>query len=226
MYQSAAFDTNGTATVSGAFVRAKSRDAARIGACATFLFLVPLCANAEVICALGTGAPSYKAAEDQRPTPDAMQAAKVVNSAMKKICGDHCPEAALFRNPTAPNIMFVFDAGQAKLVYSPKFFSDVYSTLGDDAIVAVLAHELGHALDDTMGAAWVKSNWTPELRADAWAGCALGKLGLSAASLDSSLKALAKYPSPAHPAWATRLPVLRIGYTQCGGDAAKFDKRK
>jgi hypothetical protein len=51
-------------------------------------------------------------------------------------------------------------------------------------------------------------------------------MSLSPQSLDVSLQALAKYPSPAHPAWAVRLPVLRTGFAQCGGDASRFDRKK
>ncbi len=133
---------------------------------------------------------------------------------------------ALFRNTTAPNAMLIADSGEAKLVYSPQFFAGAYERFGDTGIVAIMAHEVGHALDATMGAAWIKNGWSAELRADAWAGCVLAKMGPGAGGLESSLTALSKYPSPAHPGWNLRLPVLRTGYTQCGGDVSKFDKRK
>jgi hypothetical protein len=62
------------------------------------------------------------------------------------------------------------------------------------------------------------------LRADAWAACVLARANLSSRDLADALTAFAKYPSPAHPAWSARLPVARLGFTHCGGDAAKFDK--
>jgi hypothetical protein len=133
---------------------------------------------------------------------------------------------ALFRNATAPNAMLAVNSGEGKLVYSPQFFAAVYGSFGDDGILAIVAHEIGHALDATIGAAWIKSNWTPELRADAWAGCILARLAPGPSNLQQSLNALSKYPSPAHPAWSLRLPVLRAGYAQCGGDGKKFDNRK
>src|SRR5262249_49760111 len=77
-------------------------------------------------------------------------------------------------------------------------------------------------LDDTLGAAWVKPGWPPELRADAWAGCVLAKLDLGARGLDPALRALEKYPAPSHPAWGVRLPVLRTGFTQCGGTGSNL----
>jgi hypothetical protein len=130
---------------------------------------------------------------------------------------------AIFRNQTAPNAMLVATpAGDAKIVYAPKFFTSIYNSAGDGAIIAVIAHELGHALSETAPVAWVKSGWPPELKADAWTGCAIAKSNLQARDLQETLATLAKYPSPAHPAWNTRLPALETGYRQCGGDAARF----
>ncbi len=188
--------------------------------------LLPVAAAAGVLCALGSGASSYKPELDQRPSSDTVQLVGRVNAAVKTICGDHCPEIALFRNSTAPNLMLVADPSQGKLVYSPQFFAAVFDSFGDNGITAVIAHEVGHALDDSFGAAWVKKSWTPELRADAWAGCVLAKMNLAGGGVSTSLTALSKYPSPAHPAWAQRLPVIRTGYAQCGGDLSKFQAPK
>jgi len=187
-----------------------------------WLFLLPFSATAQVICALGSGASSYQALADQRPASDAMQLAARVNAAGKTICGSNCPSVALFRNATAPNAALILNSGQAKLVYAPQFFSALYTSFGDPGIIAIIAHELGHALDDTMGAAWINSKWSPELRADAWAGCTLAKTNLSAADLHAALGALEKYPSPAHPSWNVRLPAIRTGYTKCGGVASNM----
>lgn len=186
------------------------------------LFLLPMAAAAQVVCALGPGASSYSSGDDQRPTVDAMELAGRANTAVKTICGNNCPMVVVFRNATAANAMLIANAGEAKLVYAPKFFDAVYDAFGDGGILGVTAHILGHALDDTLGAAWVKSSWPPELRADAWTGCALARASLSPDDLEGAVGALAKYPSATHPAWSERLPVLRIGFSQCGGDAAKF----
>jgi hypothetical protein len=178
------------------------------------------------VCALGPGVSSYKPAADQRPTSDSLELASRVNAAVKTICGAQCPTMALFRNTTAPNAMLINDAGQAKLVYAPKFFATAYDSSGDSGIVAIIAHEVGHALDATMGAAWIRQSWTPELRADAWAGCILARLDPGPGGLQPSLSALSKYPAPSHPSWNLRLPVLRTGYTRCGGAGSKFDAQK
>jgi len=120
--------------------------------------------------------------------------------------------------------MLVVANGDAKIVYAPQFFTTVYDTYGEGAIVALIAHELGHAVDETAPVEWIRRDWFPEVRADAWAACALAKLNLGTRALRETLAALAKYPSPAHPAWPQRVPALKLGYTRCGGQGAAFDR--
>ena len=181
-------------------------------------------ARAEVLCALGTGAASYDANKDERPTGDAMQLAGRMNAALSPTCSPKCPQIAIYRNATAPNAMLAVTADQAKFVYAPQFFTAVYDKYGDGAIIAIIAHEYGHALNEVYPASWMNSSWTPELRADAWAGCALAKSDLSSNELAEALAAVSKYPpSTGVPsAWTARLAALRLGYIHCGGDASKF----
>jgi hypothetical protein len=185
--------------------------------------LISLAAGEEVLCALGPGASSYDAKADQRPTADAMQLAGRMNAALSPTCTPQCPQIAIYRNATAPNAMLVVSADQAKFVYAPQFFTSVYDRYGDGAIIAIIAHLYGHALDEVHPASWMKSEGTRELRADAWAGCALAKSDLSSGDLAEALIALSKYPPLAHPSWAMRLPALRLGYIHCMGDGSKFD---
>jgi len=105
-------------------------------------------ARAEVLCALGTGAASYDANKDERPTGDAMQLAGRMNAALSPTCSPKCPQIAIYRNATAPNAMLVVSADQAKFVYAPQFFTAVYDKYGDGAIIAIIAHEYGHALNE------------------------------------------------------------------------------
>jgi hypothetical protein len=184
--------------------------------------LLPFGATAEIICALGPGASSYNATEDQRPAGDAMEIARRLNAALTPICSPMCPQIAIFRNKTAANAMLIVTPDQAKFVYAPLFFQTVYDNYGDGAVIAVIAHEFGHALDEIYPAKFGAAGM-PELRADAWAGCALARVNLSSTGLAEALIALSKYPSPAHPAWSLRLQALRLGYTKCGGDGSKFD---
>jgi hypothetical protein len=185
--------------------------------------LLPFGASAEVICALGSGASSYDAKADQRPSGDAMQLAGRMNAALSPACSPKCPQIAIYRNTTAPNAMLVVTADQAKFVYAPQFFTAIYDKYGDGAIIAIIAHEYGHALAETIPAPWMKSDWTAEPRADAWAGCALAKSDLSSNDLAEALTAVSKNPPSTQPNWAARVPALRLGYVHCGGDGSKFD---
>ena len=97
--------------------------------------IMPL--RAEIVCALGPAASSYKADSDQRPSSDALQLANRVNAAVKTLCGVQCPTMALFRNPTAANAMLIADSGQAKLVYSPQFLAAAYDSFGDGGFQTV-----------------------------------------------------------------------------------------
>lgn len=186
---------------------------------------LPLAAATDIVCALGSGSSAYNAYQDESPTRDALELATEMNAALSPFCLPRCPEIALFRNNTAANLMLIVGSGgQAKMVYAPPFFTKIDESYGDGAVIGLLAHAYGHALDETTPVNWINRSWLPEVRADVWAGCALEKSGLSAPSLGEALAALSKYPSPAHPGWGQRLPALRLGYTHCGGEGALFDR--
>jgi hypothetical protein len=151
-----------------------------------------------------------------------MELARPVNASLAAVCRPNCPTIQMFRNPTASNAMVIVSGGKSKIVYKPDFFTTVYDASGDAGIQAILAHEVGHAIDSTTPAAWMKREWSSELRADAWTGCALAKLGLSPRATKAALDVLAKYPPAAAPDWNARLQALRVGFTQCGGEASKL----
>jgi hypothetical protein len=178
----------------------------------------------DVVCRLGSADPSYNAYSDERSSGDALELAGKVNAALVPSCRPNCPIISMFRNPTAAGLMLIRGDGAVKLVYKPAFFTRVYESYGDGGILAIMAHEVGHAIDGAMPAAWIKTNWTPELRADAWAACALARMNLNSRTLQAALRALSEYPSPSHPDWSARLPVLQAGYTQCGGDGSTLGK--
>jgi hypothetical protein len=181
------------------------------------LVALPFAATAQqVLCALGSGLAGYRSSSDERPTGDAMELIGRTFTAARAVCGGNCPETVLFRNTTAANLMLIIAGGRGKVVYSPPVFEGIYAQYGDPGIIALLAHVLGHELDDAMGAAWIEKSWTPELRADAWAGCILAKVPIAGTELTAALRAMADYPSPMHPAWNVRLPAIRTGYTHCG----------
>jgi hypothetical protein len=195
----------------------------RMSLAVVLTMLIPVAAQDQVLCTLGTNPSSYNAYSDQRPSSDAMQLATPVNAALAGACSPKCPRISLFRNPTASNAMLIASNQQMKIVYNPPFFTMVYDAYGDAGIQAILAHEAGHAIDTASPADWTKRDWTPELRADAWTGCALARVNLNARQLRLGLAALSKYPSPSHPDWNTRFQVIRVGYVHCGGDAAKLN---
>ena len=152
-----------------------------------------------------------------------MEMARRLNAALTPLCSPMCPQIAVFRNSTAANAMLIVTPDQAKVVYAPLFFQTVYDSYGDGALIAIIAHEFGHALDEIYPARF-GSGGTPELRADAWAGCALARVNLSPTGLAEALTALSKYPPPAQLGWNLRLLALRLGYSKCGGDGSKFEK--
>ena len=186
------------------------------------LLSVVLLAGPEILCRLGPAEPPYSAYSDESSSGDALELAGKVNAALGSWCRPNCPTISMFRNTTASDLMLIRGDGRMKLVYKPAFFTSVYDKYGDGGILAIMAHEVGHAIDGTTPGAWMKTNWTPELRADAWAGCALARMNLSSRTVQAGLNALSKYPSPSHPDWTVRIPVLQAGYTQCGGDASKL----
>src|SRR5215471_10359794 len=140
------------------------------------LLAVSLIVEPQVVCRLGPAESTYNAYSDQSSSPDALELAGKVNAALRSFCIPNCPRISMFRNATASNLMLLRTSDQVKLVYKPAFFTTVYEASGDSAIMALLAHEVGHAIDGVASAAWMKSNWNTELRADAWAGCALGSM--------------------------------------------------
>ena len=177
--------------------------------------LLPARAQAQVLCTLGPATP-YDSLADMPATAAAQGELKKVKS---MLCPKGCGKVFLFANPTAPNAATVNDgAGASKIAYSPSFMNGLKTTYGPIATMGILAHGLGHHLEATGNRpAWMKAAWDSELRADAWAGCAMAKAELTPSRLQAALLALSTYPSTRHPAWAARRSVITEGYTQCGG---------
>src|SRR3954469_20100127 len=111
------------------------------------LLSVLLLANPEFVCRLGPADAPYSAYSDQSSSPDALELAGKVNAALGPACRPNCPKISMFRNTTASNLMLMRAPDQTKLVYKPEFFTRVYEAYGDGGILALLAHEVGHAVD-------------------------------------------------------------------------------
>jgi hypothetical protein len=186
------------------------------------LLLLPVTAVAEVLCAFGPGTNAYKASSDERPTSDAMVELRQLSAALQPVCAPRCPQIEILRNPTAANVMLIATNDQAKIVYAPQFFQGLYDSYGDGAVMGVMAHEFGHALDELIPGKFGRGG-TPELRADAWAGCALARTELTPASLGSALSGVVRYPTPNNSDRNLRITALHLGFTQCGGATGKFE---
>jgi hypothetical protein len=106
---------------------------------------------------------------------------------------------------------------ESVIAYSPAFMSRLAAKFGQPATFGVLAHEVGHHIDLLRNFAWMSNAWSRELRADAFAGCALARAGLPTEKLETALRAIAAYPTSSHPAWKQRQVAVRRGYEQCGG---------
>ena len=144
------------------------------------LFLLPLNAKTPtVICTVESSADSYDVYADQKPTGDAMELARRVSAALIEACSPNCASLILYRNSSISGATMFANSGRPKMVYSPQFFTAVYEKYGDGGIIAIIAHMLGHAIDGAGPAKWMNSSWMPELRADAWTGCALANADLT-----------------------------------------------
>jgi hypothetical protein len=177
---------------------------------------LPARVDAQVLCTLGAPAAPYDSMAD-------MPALGSANTDLKKLtralCPKGCGKVLLFANATSPNAVTVTDgSGVSKISYSPKFISGVQEKFGPAATLGIFAHELGHHIESTTSrATWMKASWDGELRADAWAGCALAKMELRPSAAQAAVRALSTYPAPGHPDWSARAAVLRAGYANCGG---------
>jgi hypothetical protein len=178
--------------------------------------LLPLRAQAQVLCTLGPASPPYEPMADMPPSAGAQAELKKVKTLL---CPKGCGKVLLFANATTPNTATVTDGtGGSKIAYSPTFVGAVQKSYGPIATLGILAHNFGHHLEATGNRpAWMKGSWDSELRADAWAGCAIAKAELTPSRLQAVLAAMSTYPSARHPGWTERRTVITEGYTQCGG---------
>ena len=177
------------------------------------LLLPATVVRGEVVCSLG-GNNYYNPTSDENASPDALRIARNVANAL---CSGTCG-VALMRNPTAGTVeTFIAPNGEAKVVYNPQFMKSIDTTIGDGAVFGLFAHEVAHVIDGRTSVAWMPGSWDRELRADAWAGCALGRAALPDEKTIAAVRAILRYPSPTHPARDMRLPALELGYHSCGG---------
>ena len=164
----------------------------------------------------------YDPNSNSPPTQIAVQTAQ---DAYSHVCPTRsCGVLYVYRNTTVPNVMYVpIQSGIGAIIYNPDFLNQVNVQLGKDAVFGVFAHEIGHHMDLNSGpAAWFDHSWGRELRADAWAGCALARKGFGSQTTRLLLQLIAQTPSHSHPDWSVRIVALEQGYQSCGGQSWPF----
>ena len=187
-----------------------------------FVALLCLClagnAGAQIVCSLGsTPLQQYNPYLDQPPSPRAAQELQAIYLALCPPplgCGNY----ALFSNPTAPTILWTpAGPGYSKFAYNPALLNGLAMQYGDGASFGILAHAFGHHIDFNTTPAWMNNSWSSELKADAWAGCALAKTGVGTGQIENALIAIAAFPVPGSPGWPQRQLAVRTGFINCGG---------
>ena len=186
-------------------------------------FVTALCvlfggsADAQLMCSLGAlpGSRGYNPYYDQQPSG---RASVEMQRIYATLCPSGCGFSLLVSNSTVPNAMaMVTGPGQSKIAYSPGFMNYIAQRYGGGATFGILAHEFGHHIDFHSTPPWMNNSWSRELKADAWAGCALARTGLGTGQIENALGAIAAYPSATHPGWPQRLQAVRTGFVNCGG---------
>lgn len=181
--------------------------------------LVPDAVAQGVVCSLGPAAlaANYSAAADQSAPP---RAHKDLKQIVGILCPKGCGRVGLFKNWTAPSAMSLnVGHGMSKIAYSPGFMDRVQDVYGTDASFGILAHEVGHHVDaNGSPAGWMDGAWTSELRADAWAGCALARAGMRIDGFKGALRAVSTTSAGTDPSWELRTAAMQRGYSSCGGN--------
>ena len=148
---------------------------------------ISLLSTAALLSVARAGPGAVHARARRRPTIRMadMPASAGAQAELKKVksllCPKDCGKVLLFANATTPNSATVTDGdGISKIAYSPGFVNRLQKTYGPIATFGIFAHDLGHHLEATGNRpAWMKASWDSELRADAWAGCAMAKAELT-----------------------------------------------
>ena len=174
-------------------------------------------AHAQLVCTLGVGpVQQYNFNWDMAPTPHAATELRHIHDLLCSPYG--CGTYLLVSNPTVPNAMAItMGPGVTKIAYKADFMNGIASQYGGGATFGILAHEFGHHIDFHTTPTWMNTSWSRELKADAWAGCALARAGIGTAAIENALTAIASHPAPSHPAWPLRQQAVRTGFVSCGG---------
>jgi hypothetical protein len=178
------------------------------------------------------------AASTERPGARLEALLDQVKAALAPRCSPACGQVTLTIMPGLRNAVALPDRAtrRSRLGYDPVLTRDLERRGGRSTLAAVLAHEYGHHLDLAMNrqliaAPAVGPAWVPELRADAWAGCALAGLQLPLEPLvawmrDEQLTSVIgeraghDHRTSSHPPWNLRISAVLGGHARCGGATA------
>ena len=174
----------------------------------------------------------YDPRQDRPPSTRALEEVKAAYAALCP--SGECGRGQLLQNETLGDNAVTWVSGiregtrtRVKIVYSRGFLNRLNDTYGPGASFGVLAHEVGHHLTAALSLRSMgESSWNEELRADYFAGCALGRAGRGSKELESALKALASVATRSHPSFRDRVPVVRRGYEECRGQSGDFARSR
>lgn len=113
--------------------------------------------------------------------------------------------------PLAPN-MEMFSVSNGILRYNEDFVIELSDSTGADAVIGVIAHEMGHKLTDEIIGNQNLTNWQQELCADTIAGVSLARAGMDPEGLEEFFRTQCGEGSDSHPHAQLRIEYLMKGY--------------
>ena len=111
------------------------------------------------------------------------------------------------------------------IVYNTAFMNNAINAYGRWAGIGIIAHECGHHVNMDVSVYGSFSHpWSKELRADAFAGYALAKLGASLQEAQQFQRTIySAWGSPTHPDSPRRLAAVHQGWVAGGGSGSLMD---
>lgn len=122
--------------------------------------------------------------------------------------------------PNVPNALATIYQGRKVIAYNPEFMAHLQRDSSRNAVISVLAHELGHHVNNHM-VVQTGGSWAAELSADFYSGFAMAKRG---APLKDALEAIewlgerfGTGGTDTHPPTHLRLDEIKKGFLDGGG---------
>lgn len=180
-------------------------------------------------------------AEEPPASPEQLVARTVsieladVRANVAELCESRCGEVLLEASEeTGAAELQRIGNGLSRINYNDRFIANVLGEYGNSVVYAIVAHEYGHHLDQIP----YGSEWTREIRADSFMGCALARRGDALAPTlrwmrhehfeeavhDAFVDAKAPWEvvrayTDTHPPWLQRINALHRGVKLCRNGA-------